>query len=67
MRCLALIPVCAAAVAASPDWPEFRGPGRQGVSLATNVPITWNGTTPDSWNVEVPGAGWSSPSVWPVV
>lgn len=63
MRCLALIPVCAAAVAASPDWPEFRGPGRQGVSLATNVPISWNGTTPGNWNVEVPGAGWSSPSV----
>jgi outer membrane protein assembly factor BamB len=52
-----------AALAGGHEWPEFRGPGRQGHSMATNVPVRWSATENVVWNVEIPGEGWSSPSV----
>jgi outer membrane protein assembly factor BamB len=42
------------------EWPEFRGPTGQGISTATNVPITWNAAQNIAWKIETP-AGWSSP------
>src|ERR1700722_8889549 len=44
-------------------WPEFRGPGAQGISTATNIPVRWNAATNIAWKVAVPGKGWSSPIV----
>src|SRR5271170_6071191 len=43
------------------SWPEFRGPGAQGISAATNVPVSWSATSNIAWKVAVPGKGWSSP------
>jgi outer membrane protein assembly factor BamB len=43
------------------DWPEFRGPGGQGVSSATRLPIRWSTTENVVWKIAVPGEGWSSP------
>ncbi len=51
------------AYGAANDWPEFRGPGKQGISAAVNVPITWSATSNIQWKVEIPGRGWSSPVV----
>lgn len=51
---------CSEAKAAQ-EWPQFRGPGGQGMSLATNVPVRWSATNNIAWSVEVPGGGWSSP------
>lgn len=45
------------------DWPEFRGPDRQGRSSATGLPLTWSETENVAWKVPVPGLGWSSPSI----
>ncbi len=42
-------------------WPEFRGPGAQGISTATNVPVSWSATSNIAWKVAIPGKGWSSP------
>src|SRR5579863_1717887 len=44
-------------------WPEFRGPGAQGISTATNVPVHWSAASNIAWKVAVPGKGWSSPVV----
>ncbi len=44
-------------------WPEFRGPTRQGLSSATNLPVNWSTTSNVVWQVAVPGNGWSSPVV----
>ena len=51
--------------AASADWPEFRGPGRQGVSTAKNVPLHWSASPASNvvWKAEIPGQGWSSPAL----
>jgi outer membrane protein assembly factor BamB len=50
-----------AAAAAARDWPQFRGPGGQGVSEAAGVPVKWAADKNVAWKVEVPGRGWSSP------
>ena len=42
-------------------WPEFRGPTGQGISTATNLPVTWSTTTNVLWKQVIPGLGWSSP------
>jgi outer membrane protein assembly factor BamB len=51
----------AAAAAPASDWPQFRGPGGQGLSQATGVPVRWGTTQNVAWKVPVPGRGWSSP------
>lgn len=54
---------CASAFAAADAWPQFRGPGGQGISIATNVPVEWSSSNRITWKVAVPGRGWSSPVV----
>lgn len=43
------------------DWPQFRGPDGNGISLATNVPLTWSSNQNVKWKRSVPGRGRSSP------
>lgn len=45
------------------DWPEFRGPGQQGHSDETNLPLTWSETENVAWKTEIDGLGWSSPAI----
>ncbi len=45
------------------DWPQFRGPGGQGHSDATNLPVTWSEKENIKWKVPVAGLGWSSPAI----
>lgn len=49
------------AAKASADWAQFRGPGGQGISVAQNLPLTWNADENVVWKAELPGAGTSSP------
>lgn len=42
------------------EWPQFRGPTGQGLSLAADVPLRWSADTNVAWKVES-GRGWSSP------
>ncbi|MGE3243372.1 MAG: PQQ-binding-like beta-propeller repeat protein [Pirellulales bacterium] len=55
----AIVGSCASLAAA--DWPEFRGPTRDGISTATNVPVEWSATDNVAWQQAIPGSGWSSP------
>ena len=45
------------------DWPQFRGPGGQGHSSETGLPVEWSESKNVVWKVPVPGRGWSSPVV----
>lgn len=45
------------------DWPQFRGPLGNGVSTEKNLPIQWSETKNITWKQEIPGKGWSSPSL----
>jgi outer membrane protein assembly factor BamB len=51
------------AAAADGDWPEFRGPGGQGISTAAGLPLHWSRTDGVAWRTEVAGVGWSSPVI----
>lgn len=46
------------------NWPQFRGPGGQGHTAATNLPTQWSATKNVVWKQAFPGEGWSSPVVW---
>ncbi len=45
------------------DWPQFRGPSGQGMSVASHLPVSWNETENIAWKIPIPGSGWSSPVV----
>src|SRR5262245_21233939 len=63
-RLVALVAtICLAALATAADWPEFRGPTGQGHVPDGKLPVTWGPDKNVVWKVEVPGSGWSSPSV----
>ncbi len=53
-------------VAASEQWPSFRGPDAAGVSEQSDLPISWNvqDSTNIAWKTPIPGLGHSSPIVW---
>jgi outer membrane protein assembly factor BamB len=57
---LFVVPCCLSAA----DWPQFRGPAGNGHAEAKNLPAIWNETTNVAWEAEIPGRGWSSPSLF---
>lgn len=50
-------------VAPAGDWTEFRGPGQQGHSEETGLPLTWGAEKNVVWKTDLPGLGWSSPAI----
>jgi outer membrane protein assembly factor BamB len=52
------------ATASADNWPQFRGPGSQGISQETNMPVKWDATTGVRWKTRLPGPGHSSPVIW---
>jgi outer membrane protein assembly factor BamB len=49
--------------AAAPEWPQFRGPGGQGHSSESGLPLTWSEGKNVAWKTPIEGLGWSSPVV----
>ena len=50
--------------AAAPNWPQWRGPGGQGISTEKNLPTEWSATKNIKWKTPIAGRGHSSPIVW---
>lgn len=46
------------------NWPQWRGPGSNGVSTEAGLPQEWSATKNLLWKAELPGRGHSSPVVW---
>ena len=46
------------------NWPQWRGPGGQGVSTDAQAPTDWAPDKNIAWKAELPGTGMSSPIVW---
>jgi outer membrane protein assembly factor BamB len=44
-------------------WPEFRGPGGNGIVPEGKAPTRWSETENVTWKTPLPGKGWSSPVV----
>ncbi len=50
-------------VVSAQNWPQFRGPGGQGVSAETDLPTAWTAANV-VWRTPLPGPGHSSPVIW---
>ena len=61
-----LVLVTLPGVAATAQWPSFRGPSGSGVATAAAPPLAWNISTNTNvaWRTPIPGLGHSSPIVW---
>lgn len=64
MLVMAVTAAAFAAPKASPNWPQFRGPDGQGVSVEKGLPDDWSTTRNVLWKTAIPGRGHSSPVVW---
>lgn len=54
-----------ALAAADSNWPQFRGPGSNGVAADDpRLPEEWSPDKNIAWRAEIEGRGWSSPVVW---
>ena len=49
---------------AAENWPQWRGPGSNGVSAEKSLPSEWSTEKNILWKVAIPGRGRSSPVVW---
>jgi len=53
----------ATATVSAENWPQWRGPGSQGISIEARVPAEWSSTKNILWKADLP-PGHSSPIVW---
>ena len=51
-------------LAATENWPNWRGPARTGVSTETNLPTEWDTETNIAWKVAMPAWSGSTPIIW---
>jgi outer membrane protein assembly factor BamB len=49
---------------AAENWPQWRGPGANGVAAVGTYPTTFSASRNVAWKVELPGLGSSTPAVW---
>lgn len=45
----------------SASWPQFRGPGGDGLALSASLPTQWSEEQNMVWKTPIHGRGWSSP------
>ncbi len=60
---LLILTLSVSTLTAAEDWPQFRGPGGQGHSQASGLPVSWSESENIAWKVALEGTGWSSPVV----
>lgn len=61
---LSLVVLTGSLAVAGENWPQWRGPGGQGVSREAQVPTDWQPDRNIAWKTALPGSGHSSPVVW---
>jgi outer membrane protein assembly factor BamB len=62
--CSTLLVFLAAWSLRAENWPQWRGPGGNGISGESNLPAEWAETRNVAWKTEIPGRGHSSPVIW---
>jgi outer membrane protein assembly factor BamB len=60
----ALLPLVGFSGARGENWPQWRGPQRNGVTADSGAPLAWSPTSGVRWKVPLPGSGISNPIVW---
>ncbi len=57
-----LLSICAASAVRAQDWPQWRGPSRDGTIVDFKAPSAWPESLTRQWQIEV-GAGYATPLV----
>ncbi|MEI6389735.1 MAG: PQQ-binding-like beta-propeller repeat protein [Verrucomicrobiota bacterium] len=63
-RALIFLALLTNSTPARENWPELRGPDRNGHSTAKKLPLVWSETNNVVWKTAIHNLGWSSPVVW---
>src|SRR5579871_6417291 len=63
LGCFAILATIAAVTRAE-NWPQWRGPDRDGASHETGLPVQWDKDHNIAWTAKLPGMGSSTPAVW---
>ena len=65
MKCmLALICLSGSSVWAVENWPQFRGPGGDGIVEGQPLPVNWSESKNVKWKTPIHDRGHSSPVIW---
>jgi outer membrane protein assembly factor BamB len=64
MTSVAIALLLSSTVAASSEWPQFRGSHAGVAADDPTLPDGWSRTENVVWRTDIPGTGWSSPIVW---
>ena len=59
-----LVAMATAATLSAENWPQWRGPAKNGVSAEKGLPLKWSTTENITWKVEMPGRSGSTPIIW---
>ncbi len=59
-----LILVISQVVLAGDNWPSFRGPANDGISVTGELPVEWSESKNIQWKTAIHGQGWSTPVIW---
>src|SRR5438270_13875924 len=46
------------------NWPQWRGPGYDGISKERNLPAKWSAAKNIAWKLLLPGMGGATPAIW---
>ncbi len=61
---LLAVSILTAAFQDSSNWPEYRGPRRDGTAEVSALPLTWSEGENIKWKTAIHGRAWSSPVVY---
>jgi outer membrane protein assembly factor BamB len=59
-----LIVAAAVTTLSAENWPQWRGPGLNGVSKETGLPVKWSPTENVAWTLAMPSRSGATPIVW---
>jgi outer membrane protein assembly factor BamB len=59
-----LVAMATAATLSAENWPQWRGPAKNGVSTERGLPLKWSTTENIAWKLAMPGRSGSTPIIW---
>ena len=59
-----IVAVATAATLSAENWPQWRGPEKNGVSSEKGLPLKWTTTENIAWKQAMPGRSGSTPIIW---
>jgi outer membrane protein assembly factor BamB len=59
-----LAALATAATLSAENWPQWRGPAKNGVSVERGLPLKWSTTENIAWKIAMPGRSGSTPIIW---